>query len=85
MAKQQAKVVSKARSASADSATRPVVALEPDSCSIAALAYKLWEARGCPEGSPEIDWFLAEQELCQSKKTESSSTKRHLLTRQVGA
>jgi Protein of unknown function (DUF2934) len=30
---------------------------------IATLAYALWEGRGCPEGSPEVDWFEAEQEL----------------------
>ena len=30
---------------------------------IAALAYALWQARGCPEGSPEEDWFHAAQEL----------------------
>ena len=30
---------------------------------IAALAYSLWEARGCPEGSPEEDWFNAERTL----------------------
>lgn len=31
--------------------------------SIAALAYQLWEARGCPEGSPEQDWHQAQQML----------------------
>jgi hypothetical protein len=30
---------------------------------IAALAYALWQERGCPEGSPEEDWFRAEAEL----------------------
>ena len=30
---------------------------------IAARAYCLWEERGCPHGSPEADWFRAEQEL----------------------
>jgi len=30
---------------------------------IAALAYKLWQARGCPQGSSEEDWFHAAQEL----------------------
>ena len=30
---------------------------------IAALAYSLWEARGCPEGSAEEDWFNAERAL----------------------
>ena len=31
--------------------------------SIAALAYQLWEARGCPEGSPEHDWHQAQRML----------------------
>lgn len=39
----------------------------PDQDQIAALAYALWEARGCPEGSPEDDWFQAEQELTASR------------------
>jgi hypothetical protein len=30
---------------------------------IAELAYELWEARGCPHGSPEVDWFHAVKEL----------------------
>lgn len=30
---------------------------------IEALAYALWQERGCPEGSPEEDWLKAEQEL----------------------
>jgi hypothetical protein len=30
---------------------------------IAALAHELWVARGCPEGSPEEDWFHAVEEL----------------------
>ena len=30
---------------------------------IAALAYQLWQARGCPEGSPEEDWFHAAEQL----------------------
>ncbi len=30
---------------------------------IAALAYSLWQARGCPEGSPEEDWLNAERAL----------------------
>ena len=27
------------------------------------LAYRLWQERGCPLGSPEDDWFKAEREL----------------------
>ncbi|MGD0361217.1 MAG: DUF2934 domain-containing protein [Bryobacteraceae bacterium] len=30
---------------------------------IAARAYAYWEARGCPQGSPEEDWFRAVEEL----------------------
>jgi hypothetical protein len=30
---------------------------------ISKRAYELWVERGCPEGSPEQDWYLAESEL----------------------
>jgi Protein of unknown function (DUF2934) len=30
---------------------------------ISALAYELWQARGCPDGSPEEDWFHAAEAL----------------------
>lgn len=30
------------------------------------LAYELWERRGCPLGSPEVDWVAAEQALRDS-------------------
>jgi hypothetical protein len=30
---------------------------------IAALAHQLWRERGCPEGSPEEDWFHAAEQL----------------------
>jgi hypothetical protein len=30
---------------------------------IAALAYEHWQARGCPHGSPQEDWFHAAAEL----------------------
>jgi hypothetical protein len=30
---------------------------------IAARSYELWQERGYPIGSPEIDWFRAEEEL----------------------
>lgn len=35
---------------------------------IAALAKILWAARGCPEGSPEVDWFQAEQQLREKQQ-----------------
>jgi len=30
---------------------------------IAIVAYALWRQRGCPEGSPEQDWFEAEERV----------------------
>jgi hypothetical protein len=39
----------------------------PENEQIAALAYTLWQARGCPEGSPDVDWLRAEQELTASR------------------
>jgi hypothetical protein len=33
---------------------------------IAKLAYTLWEQRGRPFGSPEVDWFAAEQAVYAS-------------------
>jgi hypothetical protein len=34
---------------------------------IARLAYSYWETRGRPDGSPEEDWFRAEEELRRRK------------------
>ena len=33
---------------------------------VARLAYKLWEGRGRPFGSPEVDWFAAERAVYSS-------------------
>jgi hypothetical protein len=33
---------------------------------VAKLAYKLWEERGRPFGSPEVDWFRAERAVYSS-------------------
>jgi len=30
---------------------------------VAGLAYMYWQQRGCPDGSPEEDWFRAEADL----------------------
>ena len=35
---------------------------------VATLAYRLWHERGCPEGSPEVDWFQAQQQLLRNGK-----------------
>ena len=46
--------------------TGPVVNVPPQEArkeDIPALAYKLWQARGCPEGTSQQDWFRAVEEL----------------------
>ena len=35
----------------------------PNTDEISARAYERWRQRGCPEGSPEVDWCEAEEEL----------------------
>ncbi len=34
-----------------------------DHTAVAELAYRCWEERGCPSGSPEEDWYRAEARL----------------------
>ena len=43
----------------------------PKEKDIAVVAYRLWEERGCPEGSPD-DWYRSEQEL--AARSESSQS-----------
>jgi hypothetical protein len=43
-----------------EAATRPAAFSHDE---IAALAHKIWQARGCPEGSPQEDWFHAAEQL----------------------
>jgi len=45
----------------------------PAEVTVAKLAYQLWAERGCPEGSPELDWFQAEHLLRAGKATIASS------------
>ena len=37
--------------------------MNPDQQRICDLAYRIWQQRGCPEGSPDDDWFAAERQL----------------------
>ena len=46
-----------------DTYVEPVVVRTLDKAEIAALAYELWQERGCPIGSDQEDWFNAESEL----------------------
>ena len=41
---------------------------DPEYDHIARLAYSYWQARGCPDGSPEEDWFRAQSELMAAGK-----------------
>jgi hypothetical protein len=45
--------------------------LGPLSEQIAALAYALWQERGCQDGNPEEDWFRAEQEIQAKQESQS--------------
>jgi integrase/recombinase XerD len=36
---------------------------------VAVLAHELWEARGCPDGAPDEDWFHAIQQLEARKES----------------
>ena len=48
-----------------DSTTNLVASTQDDRHEqIALRAYGLWQERGSPLGSPEEDWFPAEQEIC---------------------
>lgn len=47
-----------------------VATVSPNYDNVAALAYELWLGRGCPIGSPEVDWSHAEEELKNSTESE---------------
>jgi hypothetical protein len=36
---------------------------QPNRKEIKPFAYRLWEERGRPVGSPDVDWFRVEREL----------------------
>ncbi len=51
----------------ADSVPAAAESAAPVHDEIAQLAYQYWEARGRPLGSPEDDWFRAEQEVLMER------------------
>jgi hypothetical protein len=54
----------------ADSRNAAKVMTEPEHHEkISARAYELWMERGCPIGSPEIDWHRAEAEITLGEGT----------------
>jgi hypothetical protein len=48
------------RTASASRSEVPETSMQED---VAKLAYGLWQERGGPQGSPEVDWLEAERKL----------------------
>lgn len=48
--------------------------MHPEHRSIGELAYRLWQARGCPHGTAEQDWFQAEKQLQASLKARPRSS-----------
>ena len=64
--------------ATGSSGQSPSLQLEPEeggtisSEEIAARAYRCWHERGCPVGSPEIDWHRAETELRTERRGTAS-------------
>jgi hypothetical protein len=42
-----------------------------------ALAYTLWIERGCPEGTPGVDWFEAERRLTDADGPDPSEGANH--------
>ena len=57
--------------ASDDTAGAPSASALPEGDAVASLAYQLWTERGRPEGSPDEDWFRA-QELLRNGRASSA-------------
>ena len=53
--------------------TRLDAANEPTAGEISARAYRCWHERGCPEGSPEVDWHRAQEELRRERQARRSA------------
>jgi hypothetical protein len=46
--------------------------MHPERTSIGELAYQIWQARGCPEGTAEQDWLDAERQLKSAQRAAES-------------
>ena len=52
---------------------------------IAALACTLWQGRGCPDGTPDDDWFRAEREIAGSNRIDEEVELRDFGERSIDA
>ena len=52
---------------------------------VRVMAYQLWEARGCPFGSPETDWYQAEAEVRAERERPESDAKLVALAKAIGS
>ncbi|HEY2780709.1 MAG TPA: DUF2934 domain-containing protein [Steroidobacteraceae bacterium] len=48
--------------------------MHPEDRSIGELAYRLWQARGCPAGTAEQDWLEAEKQLRATRSPRPQSS-----------
>jgi hypothetical protein len=55
--------------------------LKENYTAIEKLAYELWESRGCPLGSPEVDWYAAAAALA----TNSNGARKHKKKQQASS
>jgi hypothetical protein len=64
-----------ARPATANRASIPVAETryDPTREEIEERAYQCWYDRGCPDGSPEVDWSRAERELRSERQSQPDS------------
>jgi hypothetical protein len=51
---------------------------------LAALAYEFWQARGCRDGTPEVDWFRAERDNAIQENRSRCVVGQSLFINQIG-
>lgn len=59
---------------------------DPPECEhVRLLAYQLWQARGCPFGTSEVDWFQAEDEIRARRDRPDSETTIITVAKTIGS
>jgi hypothetical protein len=52
---------------------------------IQVAAYYLWQQRGCPFGTPQVDWFRAEAQFREQHENASDDTALLAMAKTVGS